>query len=101
MTRPLVVRPEALSDLLDTRDWYNERRSGLGEQFVSAAEELLEHVRARPELCAVVYKGTRRAKLRRFPYIVYYRVLDTRTEVLAVLHASRDSRVWKRRTRSG
>ncbi len=94
---PLVVRPEAQADLLEARDWYNGQRAGLGSQFVDVVEELLEQIRANPDLYAETIKHVRRSKARRFPYVVYYRVLDDRTEVLAILHGSRDPRVWQRR----
>jgi plasmid stabilization system protein ParE len=32
-----------------------------------------------------------------FPYIVYYRILTGRIEVIAVLHGSRDPQTWKDR----
>jgi plasmid stabilization system protein ParE len=94
---PLVVRPEAQADLLHARDWYARQRAGLGEQFLLAVDEILEQVGATPEIFAQVLKHVRRAKVRRFPYIVYYPILDDRTEVLAVLHGSRDPRVWQQR----
>jgi toxin ParE1/3/4 len=94
---PLVVRPEAQADLIEARDWYTRQRAELGEEFVNAVEGLLEQVRATPESYAPALKNVRRAKVRRFPCVVYYRILDDRTEVLAVLHGSRDTRVWKRR----
>jgi plasmid stabilization system protein ParE len=94
---PLVVRPEAQADLLQARDWYARQRAGLGDQYVDAVEELLEQVRAALELFAQVLRNVRWAKIRRFPYVVYYRILDDRTDVLAVLHGSRDPRVWQRR----
>lgn len=50
-----------------------------------------------PELYAPTFQSVRPAKLRRFPYVVYYRVLPDRIEVLAILHGSRDPRVWQGR----
>ena len=50
-----------------------------------------------PELYAVALKNIRRGKLRRFPYLVYYRVFSDRIEVIGVLRGSRDSRAWKER----
>jgi plasmid stabilization system protein ParE len=97
MTRPFVVRPEAQADLLAARDWYNRQRAGLGVQIIDAVEELIEQIRKNPEIYAQTLKQVRRGKVRRFPYVVYYRALDDRTEVLAVLHGSRDPRVWQRR----
>jgi toxin ParE1/3/4 len=95
--QPLVIRPEAQADLLEARDWYNRQRGGLGEQFIDAVGDLFDQIRAAPELYAKALKNVRRGKLRRFPYVVYYRALDERLEVLAVLHGSRDPRIWQRR----
>ena len=54
-------------------------------------------IEAMPELYVVALENIRRGKLRRFPYLVYYRVLADRVEVVAVLHGSRDPREWKER----
>ena len=88
MSVPLVLRPEAAEDLAAARDWYEQQRQGLGEEFLTAAEAMFEQIRTMPELYAVVLEDVRRSKLRRFPYVVYYRVLTDRIEVLAVLHAA-------------
>jgi plasmid stabilization system protein ParE len=94
---PLVIRPEAEDDLAAARDWYEEQREGLGDEFLQCAQELLERISGMPEMYAVVYRGVRRCKLRRFPYIVYYRLRDGRIEVLGVLHASLHPRTWRSR----
>jgi plasmid stabilization system protein ParE len=93
----VVVRPEAEADLVEARSWYTRQRAGLADQFVDAVEEVLEQVRENPESHAQSLKNVRRATVRRFPYVVYYRLLDGRVEVLAVLHASRDPRAWQQR----
>jgi plasmid stabilization system protein ParE len=78
----LVFRPEAQADMLEARDWYDRQRTCLGDQFVDAVDDLFGQIRAAPELYAKTLKNVRRAKLRRFPYVVYYRALDDRVEVL-------------------
>ena len=50
-----------------------------------------------PQMYAVVLRDVRRGKLRRFPYLIYYRVLPDRIEVIALLHASRDPKLWQER----
>lgn len=95
---PLFVRPEAQADLLEARDWYNGQRSGLGQQFIDSVEEILAQVQTQPEILAPAFKEVRRGKIRRFPYVVYYRTLSDRIEILAVLHGSRDARAWQKRT---
>ncbi len=41
--------------------------------------------------------GVRCVKLKKFPYVVYYRVLTDRVEIIAVLHGSRHERAWQER----
>jgi plasmid stabilization system protein ParE len=45
----------------------------------------------------IVWQNVRAARLRRFTYVVYYRVHDDRVEVLAVMHGSRDASGWQAR----
>jgi plasmid stabilization system protein ParE len=93
----LDVRPEAQADLLEARDWYKRRRAGLGDEFVDVVDELFARIAESPTLFAASVGDVRRAKLKRFPYVVYYRILAERLEVIGVLHGSRHSRVWQRR----
>ena len=98
MSLPIVLRAEAQTDLLEARGWYEQQRPGLGDAFVEAVDQILTRIQEMPELHAVVLRDVRRGKLRRFPYVAYYRVLADRIEVLAVLHGSRDPQVWEERT---
>jgi plasmid stabilization system protein ParE len=50
-----------------------------------------------PKLFAIVYRSVRRCKTRRFPYVIYYRIVKNRVEVLAIVHASRSPEAWKNR----
>jgi toxin ParE1/3/4 len=93
----IFVRPEAEVDLQSARDWYDQQRQGLGIEFITAVNETLNRIADMPGLFAVSLRDVRRAKLRRFPYLIYYRQLGDRVEVIGVLHGSRDPRTWRRR----
>ena len=97
MSLPIAWRPEAEGDLLTARDWYKWQRSGLGEEFADAVDVMPALIESMPEAYAMVLRTVRRAKLRRFPYLIYYRVLANQIEVLAVLHSSRDPMIWQNR----
>ena len=100
MTVPVVTRSEAEEDLAEARDWYENNRVGLGDEFLDSAEKFFERISEFPELYAIVVKNIRRGKLDRFPYVVYYRFLKDKIEVLAVLHGRRDAKAWRRRIKS-
>jgi plasmid stabilization system protein ParE len=97
MSLRVILRPEAQADLLETRDWYDQQELGLGMAFADSVDEAVARIEAMPQMYAIVFHNVRRGKLRRFPYLIYYRVLSDRSEVLAVLHASRDPKRWQAR----
>jgi plasmid stabilization system protein ParE len=97
MSRLVVLRPEAEQDLRSARDWYGRQKAGLGDEFAAQVSATFDRVAEMPELFAVHWEDVRACRLRRFPYVVYYRALADRVEVLAVLHASRDSSAWQAR----
>lgn len=97
MTGRLIIRPDAEQDIIDARDWYENRQPSLGGDFLTAIETVFNRIRESPELYAAEYRGVRRVGVRRFPYVVYYRIVGDDTEVIAVQHASRHPRGWQLR----
>lgn len=77
--------------------WYESQRQGLGDEFSTEAHAALRRVGAMPEAFAINWRDVRAHLLRRFPYVVYYRVLPDRVEVLAILHGRRDPSTWRSR----
>lgn len=68
MTPRLVVLRAAEADIADAALWYEQRAPGLGAEFLRAVDVTLAEVARMPERFPVVYRESRRALLRRFPY---------------------------------
>ncbi|MFH0902818.1 MAG: type II toxin-antitoxin system RelE/ParE family toxin [Pseudomonadota bacterium] len=94
----LVVRPAAAADVEDAYLWYEAQRRGLGEEFLSEVDRIVLSIVENPPRYSIIHRETRRALLRRFPYAVFYRVLDDTVVIVAVMHGSRDPRRWHGRT---
>jgi plasmid stabilization system protein ParE len=94
---PLVVNPEAEADLADARQWYEERRPGLGTEFLLCVEEVFERLARTPRLYGTVFQDLRLAIVRRFPYAVIYRADEDQVTVVAVYHTHRNPRGWQGR----
>src|ERR1019366_4091906 len=92
----LVIAPEAELDIADAYVWYEGRRAGLGEEFLSSVDACLEGIRRRPEMYPVVHEGYRRSLIRRFPYAVFYEQSEATVTIYAVFHTSRDPDKWRR-----
>jgi len=93
----LFVRPAAAADIEDAFLWYEAQRAGLGDEFLVAVDQALTTVGESPRLHGVVHRDIRRTKVRRFPYSVFYRIVEDNVVVVACFHASRDPRRWQRR----
>ncbi len=68
MAVELVLAPEVERDLSEAYDWYECRRTGLGEEFLSCVDACILAVCRNPAIHALVYANYRRALVRRFPY---------------------------------
>lgn len=97
MAAKLVIVPEVERDLSEALDWYEARRSGLGEEFLSCVDACIGAICRMPEMHAIVHLQYRRALVRRFPYAVFYEYAEDTVTVYAVFHASRDPEKWRRR----
>jgi toxin ParE1/3/4 len=88
---------EAEADLAEAFDYYEAQLSGLGHEFVATVEQQLARVVENPAQYQVLYRGVRRAVMRRFPYAVFYLAEEEAVVVLAIEHQARDPEHWKLR----
>ena len=89
---PVTFEPEVHEDLAGILEWYAALNPRLPEAFLLELRGLVSLIGDSPQMAPVVYRGLRRAVLRRFPYCVYYSVSPESVRVVAILHGRRDSR---------
>ena len=97
MKPPIIISPEAETDISEAKSWYENQRSGLGDEFVGCVDEAFEQIRQWPNLSPKVFLDLRRKVVRRFPYLVIFRIDDDQITVVAVYHGKRDPRGWQGR----
>jgi len=97
MKYELIVKPEAEKDLFETFEWYEERRKGLGYDFLLQVETGLRFIEKNPLAFPKKYKGTRRHLIKRFPYTIIYHVEDAKVIVFGVIYGGRDPKWIKKR----
>jgi plasmid stabilization system protein ParE len=93
----LVLSPETEQDIREAYDWYENRRFGLGEEFLSCVDACLQRICRMPELHAKVHQDYRRVLVRRFPYAVFYEYASETVKVYSVFHTSQDPDKWRKR----
>ncbi|MBW3606373.1 MAG: type II toxin-antitoxin system RelE/ParE family toxin [Actinobacteria bacterium] len=90
----LLLRPAAVDDIRTARDHYADEDPRLDEQLWQDLDRLFARLEAFPRSAPIVagYEPVRRAVLRRFPYVVFYRLTEPdRIDVLRVIHTARSS----------
>jgi plasmid stabilization system protein ParE len=95
--RPVYFTPAARVDFLDAFDWYETASPGLGNRFRDETDAVMQLIADNPQMFAEIYRGTRRALLKKFPYGLFYRIETDAIFVIACFHSSRDPRVWQQR----
>ncbi|GDX83016.1 hypothetical protein LBMAG42_48270 [Deltaproteobacteria bacterium] len=88
-------------ELLQERGWYRERseQAALGfDTTVAAAVALIvETPEVAPVWSPMAHRRVRQWPLRRYPFCLFYVVLDARLVILAVAHVRRRPGYWQSR----
>lgn len=97
MVAEIILAPETAQDIAEGYAWYEIRRPGLGEDFLSCIEACLQAICRTPEMHPTVHESYRRGLVRRFPYAVFYEYSEGTVTVYGVFHTSRDPDKWRQR----
>jgi plasmid stabilization system protein ParE len=97
MAVELILAPEAELDISDAYGWYENRRPGLGEEFLSCVDACIQRICRGPDSFAKVHEDYRRAIVRRFPYVIFYEHDSGKVVIYCVFHSARDPAKWRER----
>ena len=90
MIGPVVFTPEARAELIAAQAWYNRKVDGLGRQFRDEIDDQVARIAAGPMRFPEVMTGVRRARLRQFPYGLFFQVTPGALVIVACFHSSRE-----------
>lgn len=97
MAVELIIAPEALQDIDESYGWFEERRIGLGEDFLTCVDACVQNICRLPELYPKVHEDYRRALVRRFPYAVFYEYTGDKVIIYSIFHTSQNPQKWRLR----
>ncbi len=93
----VIIKPFAELDATDVAKWYNDKRDGLGDEFLLALDAKINEIRRNPNYHQAIYKKIRRALTDRFPYGIFFIIEKDIIYILAIIHSSRNPNIWKKR----
>jgi toxin ParE1/3/4 len=85
----VIIRPRAEADLREAKAWYDNKRPGLGDAFVSEVRQAVRLLEQSPERHPIYYRSFRRLLTRRFPYRIFYQIERESVVVFRILHVRR------------
>ncbi|MBX3342650.1 MAG: type II toxin-antitoxin system RelE/ParE family toxin [Nitrospira sp.] len=71
----IEYHPAIEQELREIRDYYEARSPGLGYRFLDEFERQVLRIAAAPLQWTVVERDLRRSLMKRFPYIIYFRIV--------------------------
>jgi plasmid stabilization system protein ParE len=92
--------PAAAQEFWSALAWYKARSVQAAQRFRVEFKRLAKRLAAAPEHGTPYRQAYFWMRMRRFPYLLYYQVVDpTQVIILAVAHSRRRAGYWLKRTR--
>ena len=91
------IRVLARKDIQHAVDYYEEHVPYVTNRFLENLYTEFEIIKRNPKQFQIKYKNTRVRYIKGFPYGIHYALKAQAIEVLAVLHTSRNPKIWKKK----
>ena len=93
MKNSLITKKLAKGDILEANSWYENKKKGLGKEFLNELEDIYNRIQNNPNQFPVINHLYRKAVLRKFPFIVFFIIEEDKIYVIAVFHVSRNPNI--------
>lgn len=86
----LLIKPRAVLMQKEAYEWYESQKEGLGELFLQELDSRYKKLISNPLAYAHRDEKYRHVALRKFPYVIVFRIIRKTIVVYAVFHTSRN-----------
>ena len=90
----IKVFPEALTDIQNATDWYNEQSYGLGTRFQKQVIKQINKLNDTANIYTIRYNDARCMVIKKFPFLVHFLIENETVVIFAILHTSRNPKIW-------
>jgi plasmid stabilization system protein ParE len=96
----LIIHELAVEDILEIAYWYDLQMPGLGNRFENYLDECFSKIQKNPDANNRATLTTRKAYLKKFPYIVFFEIKGDNIHIYGVIHSKRNPIFIKKRFQS-
>ncbi|MDB5281173.1 MAG: hypothetical protein JWO06_248 [Bacteroidota bacterium] len=86
----LMINEEAYEDLQRAYDYYEDERTGLGEEFLEKIEDRLDYLKKYPLHFNKVEDDFRQTLIDKFPFVIVYEIQRREIIVYSFFHCSQN-----------
>lgn len=90
--------PAARAELIHGQDWYEAEQPGLGRRFTAEIDRTVQRMAVAPLQFRPMFKTVRRARVKIFPYGLFFVIDGDTLLVIACFHSRRDPQEWQARS---
>ncbi len=92
----LKIDTDALLDIQEATNWYNNQSKGLGSRFQKQVVFQINSLKINPTNYSVRYSDVHCMIINKFPFMVHYNInqKELLVEVFSVIHTSRNPTIW-------
>jgi len=93
----LEISDEAENDFDNSYEYYYEDSPNVADAFFQRINFSLEIIKKSPLSFQEIHKTLRKFTVMKFPFVIYYQVVDYTIQIIAIFHTSRNPKIWTER----
>lgn len=97
MEYSIIFYKDSKQDIIEIVKWYDLKSVELSNRFILQVDEAINKIRTSPEAFSYLYKDIRKIKLRKFPYMIFYKIEKHTIHIYGVIHTKRNPQLYKKR----
>ena len=94
----IELSDEAEVDFDKSYEYYYEDSLKVADTFFKIINLGFENIKQNPNSFPIAHKDVRKFVVKKFPFVIYYRIVNTVIQVIAIFHTSRNPEIWNERT---
>lgn len=93
----IELSSEAEDDFEKSYEFYAEENEKVADNYFKQVDNSLKKISKSPLTYPKAHRNIRKYVIKKFPFVIYYKVTELIVRVVAIFHTSRNPEIWKNR----